>query len=100
MSKKHNMTNFYDASKIISMRKSEFLSRFWYHYSKIIAQRNRQKIYTKMVMTISNLDNQLFLSSEEKKTKIIRPNQKISDLYLDSDMISRKLISALQKINL
>ena len=50
-----------------------------------------------MVMAISNLDNQLFLSSEEKKTKNIRSNQKISDLNLDSDMISRKLILELEK---
>ena len=80
----------FDILNIIAIRKSEFFNRVWSSIdtdAKTLSSEDKINVKNATMKIISNMDNILFLSEEEKKNKIIKKNLSISKLNLDEKKI-------------
>lgn len=79
---------------IISMRKTEYYYNVMRHLRQQEPSAINATVISSTLKEISKLDNSLFLSDEEKRTRTVNPGLAISELNLDKAEIYRRLLKA------
>jgi hypothetical protein len=86
------MKKFFDISSVIALRKTAYFEKVWYEFSrKIPSNVNVEELRNEIKEIIANLDNKLFISDEEQKTKTIDPNLPLEKLNLNENLIIKSV---------
>ena len=89
----------FDALTIIATRKAKFYQRSRNELFKHIPPSvNEKEVKAALRKAISEVDNSLFISKEEKDTKVIDPSTSVKNLGLDTDKIISEVIRKLSAV--
>ena len=96
------MENFAEVLVIIAARKMEYLTVLWNNLSsnnefKRLSADEKKTLKGAIENLVSNLDNEIFLSSEEKNLKKINSNLTLSELKMDVKELNACLNDVLKK---
>lgn len=86
----------FDVLAIIALRKSKFYQKTRDLLLKEVPSNiDKQDVRQKLRKAIANLDNNLFIGEEERKTNIIDPALPLEQLQLNGEEIKKHVLKAL-----
>ncbi len=83
--------NLFRVASIIALRKTEFVDRAWGGLRpRIPIGIDENRVRNALERIVATMDNGLFLSQEEKRTKTINPKLDVASLQLNRELLERE----------
>ena len=89
----------FEVIAVIAARKAEFYENAKRQLLKSLPTYvDRDKARRRLRKVIASLDNELFVSADEKATRVVRPERSVRDLTLDRRAIAAQVLAAMTSL--